>query len=97
MHNAVSVVDVRDSLHPKLDRRLNRHEKREEEASVRQVVAEAIDEEKEDRDELGHHSALYELSQHDFGASMSQRAMLEEKIGQPVQVLHLNVGASEHV
>ena len=97
MHNAVAVVDVRDALHPELDRSLNRHEKREEEASIWQIVAETVDEEEENRDKLGHHGALDELRQHDFCPSMRQRAVLKEKVGQPVQVLHLNVGASEHV
>ena len=71
MYDAVAIVDVRDTLHPELDRRLNGHEEGEEEPVVRQVVAEAVDEEEKDRNELCHDRALDELSEDDFCPTMS--------------------------
>jgi hypothetical protein len=95
--DVVTVIDVGDAFNPELNRCLDGHEKGEEEPSVGEVVAEAVDEEKEDRNELGHHCALDELSQHDLGSSMSEGAVLEEKVGQSIEVFHLNVCSGEDV
>ena len=97
MNDTIAIVDVRDALHPELDRCLNGHEKGEEEPIVGQVVAEAVDEEEKDRDELCHNRALDELSEDDLGPSMSQRTVFKEQVSQPIQVLHLYVCAGQHI
>jgi len=61
MHDTETVVDMGDALHPELDRSLDCHEEWEEESPVGQVVAEAVDEEEKDWDQLGHDSSLDEL------------------------------------
>ena len=97
MHDAIAVVNVRDAFHPELYRRLNRHEKGKEEASIGQIVTESIDEEEENRDELGHDSSLDKFCEHDLGPSMCKRTMLEKQVCKPVQILHLNVGSRQHI
>jgi len=95
--DVVTVIDVGDAFNPELDRCLDGHEEGEEEPSVGEVVAEAVDEEKEDGDELGHHCALDKLGEHDFGSSMGEGSVLEEKVGQPIKVFHLDVCSGEDV
>ena len=80
MDYAITVVYVRDTLHPELDWSLNSHEEREEESSIRQIVAESIDEEEKDGNQLSHDSSLDELSQDNFSPSVSQSPMLEEQV-----------------
>ena len=78
MYNAIAVIDVWYSFHPELYRCLYRHKEWEEEASVRLVKAESIDEEEKECNQLSHYSALDELSQNDFWSSMGQCTMFEE-------------------
>jgi len=56
-----------------------------------------VHEEEKDRDELGRHCSRHKLSQHDLGSTMSKCAVSEEQVRQPIQILHLNVSAGEHV
>lgn len=50
--------------------------------------------EEEDGYCLCRHSARYELCQNDFGSSMRQSTMSEDKVSQTIQVLHLDVCTS---
>lgn len=97
MVHVVAIVRVSHALQPELNRSLNRHEGREEDSPVRQDVAESVDEEEENGNQLGRHGAPDEILQHDFGSTMSQCAVPEEQVGKSIQVLHLNVGACQHV
>jgi len=49
---------------------LHGHVKREEDASVRQLVAEAVEEKEEYADQLRRHGSPDELSQHHFRSSV---------------------------
>ena len=97
MVHVVSVVCVGDTLHPKLDRRLNRHEEGKEEATVGQHVAEAMHEEEENADQLCRNSTPYKLSQDNLGTPMGQCTMSEEEVCQSVQILHLDVCPGQNV
>lgn len=97
MNDIVAVVNVRYSFHPELDRGLYRHEEGEEERTVGKDVREATLQEVKYGDCLSHYCSLDELEQHDFRPSMSQRTMLEEQVCQSIQVIHLDVGACQHI
>ena len=97
MEHVVAIVCMRYALHPKLDRCLNGHEKGEKQPTIRQSVAESMHEEEKDSNELGCHRACNELRQHYLGPSMGKRAVTKEEVSEPIQVLHLNVGAGEHI
>ena len=84
-------------MHPELNWGLHGHEEGEKEARVRQNVAESVHEKEEKGDALRRHRPRDELGQDYLGSSMGQGTVPEEQVGQPIQVLHLNVGAGEHI
>lgn len=97
MEHVVAVVCVRNALHPELDGGLNRHEKSEKQPAIGQSVAESVHEEEEDSDELSRHRPCNKLRQHNLSPAMGERAVTEEEVSEPVQVLHLNVSAGQHI
>ena len=70
VEHVVAVVSVRDALHPVLDWGLHSHEETEEDPSVGQLVAEPVNEEEKDGNELRGHCASDELGQDDFRPAM---------------------------
>ena len=53
--------------------------------------------EEKDTDQLRCHCAANELCQDNLSSSMSQRAMSEEEVGEPIQVLHLYIRPGQHI
>ena len=91
MEDTVSVISVRDSFQPELDRSEERHEEWEEEFSVGQDEAESAHDKEEDLNEHGENRPVHELVKDDLSSAMSEGAVLEEQIGQSKDVLHLDV------
>lgn len=97
VEDIVTVVRVRDALHPKLDRRLHCHVEGKEKPCIRQHIAESVDKEKENCDELRCDSPADELGHYNLSSSMGQSPVSKEEIGQPVQVLHLYICTSQDI
>jgi len=93
----VTIVRVRDALHPKLDWGLYCHVEGKEKPCVRQHVAEPVDEEKEKSDELRSDSPANELGHYNLGSSVGQSSVSKEEISQSVQILHLHVCPSQYI
>jgi len=84
VEDIVAVVRVRDALHPKLDGGLHCHVEGKEKPSIRQHIAESVDKEKENCDELRCDSPANELGHYNLCSSMGQSSVSKEEIGQPV-------------
>lgn len=84
MVDVVAIVCVSHTLQPELDRSLHRHEEREEDPPIRQDIAESVDEEEENGNQLGCHRSPDEILQDNLGATMSQRAMPEKQVSKPI-------------
>ena len=95
MEDTIAVVCMHDALKEVLNGRNDCYMGRKEEGTVWQYCAEATHDEEEELDDRQKNRAVDELIEDHTQTSVQNRAMLEEKIADAIDVTHLHIRACQ--